>query len=553
MRVKSLAVAAIALAACMFIPAAAHTDSATSHIGIGLHCDDNGMLCTEPLDPYSYEGTYIGHDEPSLLFYSNTAGSGNNQTYDLTLPTESKKLPTQDGTGGTWSFQLHPTFWFGMALCDDQSAPNPGGSTLAGPNVPCSADSDSNIYTDTVPGDSHYMGQHPGTAFMEMQFYPPGWTNAVTNICSAKSWCAALTIDSDALNQNTNQFINSTCADQLFGGTEYVNFAYITKSGTPLGPPDPKNILLNIGQSFNVNSPDLLLMNPGDHLTVSLHDTADGLETDIHDLTNGQSGSMIASASNGFGAIQYDPTGTSCNVIPWSFHPEYSTSSEATRVVWAAHSYNVAFSDEIGHWEYCNHVDLTSPVLACDSAGAGESGGPDSDDIFCGPAEFSLLIQISGCTQSDEDFDGVSYQKVWPGISGGFGNPLTPSSQVFSSPTFNGGAQYSRIAFETDLPRIEATGLSPNNNCDRFSPTGAGCVNPPNGAQFYPLFVARKAGNQCRWYEGGPNFPGNTQTFGGSSTTEFGPVLHLDYPAPTGDLPRINDFRNVLSSNPCPQ
>src|SRR5215471_6905845 len=217
---------------------------------VAFQCDRNGSLCTEPLDPYSYEGSYVGHDEPSLLFYSDTPGSGNNQLYHLQIPTESTQLPTQDGNGGTWNFQLHPAIWFGMALCDDQSAPNPGGSKLAGPNEPCTPNSDSNIYTGTTPGAPGYMGQHPGTAFMELQFYPPGWTNAVTNLCDATRWCAALTIDSDSLNQNTNQFLNAGCASRLFGGTEYVNYAYITKSGTPLGPPNPLQINAS---SFNAN------------------------------------------------------------------------------------------------------------------------------------------------------------------------------------------------------------------------------------------------------------------------------------------------------------
>src|SRR5262249_8466423 len=149
--------------------------------------------------------------------------------------------------------------------------------------------------TGTTPGAPGYMGQHPGTAFMELQFYPPGWTNAVTNLCDATRWCAALTIDSRALNQNTNAFINDSCASRLFGGTEYVNFAYITKSGTPLGPPNPLQINAS---SFNVGSSDTLLLNPGDQLTVDLHDTAHGLEVVIDDLTTGQSGSMIASAAN---------------------------------------------------------------------------------------------------------------------------------------------------------------------------------------------------------------------------------------------------------------
>jgi hypothetical protein len=218
--------------------------------------------------------------------------------------------------------------------------------------------------------------------------------------------------------------------------------------------------------------------------------------------------------------------------------------------MWTAHSYNIAFSDEIGHWEYCNAVDFSAFPFPCTSPGVTDPS-LDGDDDICAPASVSLLVQVSGCTDSDEDFDGVAYQKVWPGIAGNAGSATTPGPVIFSSPTFNGGQQYSRIGFETDLPRIEATGLSPNNNCDRFSATGTGCVNPPNGAQFYPLFVARTTGHGCLWYEGGPDFPGSTQTFGGTSTTEFGPLLRLDYPSPTGDLSRFNDFRNVVP-NTCP-
>jgi hypothetical protein len=32
--------------------------------------------------------------------------------------------PKQDGTGGTWNFQLRPALWFGIALCENQSYPN---------------------------------------------------------------------------------------------------------------------------------------------------------------------------------------------------------------------------------------------------------------------------------------------------------------------------------------------------------------------------------------------------------------------------------------------
>src|SRR5580692_7392101 len=65
---------------------------------------------------------YIGHDEPATLFYSNTPGSGNNVTYQMTLPKDPPTLPRNNGSGGTDSFQLHPTFWLGMVMCDSQGS-----------------------------------------------------------------------------------------------------------------------------------------------------------------------------------------------------------------------------------------------------------------------------------------------------------------------------------------------------------------------------------------------------------------------------------------------
>jgi len=50
---------------------------------------------------------------------------------------------------------------------------------------------------------------------------------------------------------------------------------------------------------------------------------------------------------------------------------------------------------------------------------------------------------------------------------------------------------------------------------------------------------------------GGANIPGTTQTFGGNSTAEFGPLLPLVYPGAAGPVTRFNNFRQVLAHNPC--
>src|SRR4051812_27020293 len=77
-------------------------------------------ICADVADSDDLFGSYIGHDEPALNFYSNTPGSGNSSTYHLILPADPLTPPRQDGSGGAANFHLHPTFWFGMAVCDPQ-------------------------------------------------------------------------------------------------------------------------------------------------------------------------------------------------------------------------------------------------------------------------------------------------------------------------------------------------------------------------------------------------------------------------------------------------
>jgi hypothetical protein len=530
-------------ALAVFVPAASSSKAGITAL---FECDEGGPLCAETADPVGYNGAYTGHDEPSLLFYSNTPGSGNSQLYKLTIPSDPPTLPKQDGSGGTFNFQDRIAFWFGLALCDDQSGPNPGGSPLAGPNIPCTPDSDTNIYDGTTVASPDYIGKHPGTAFMELQFYPPSWVKWPPGVsCDPAKWCAALAIFQLNQNQNTGVANNSDCLNTV--GIEPANFAFITRKGQPIGPPGPLDLTFG---SFDPSPAKVLMMQPGDKVTVDIHDSASGLQIVLNDLTSGQSGSMTASVANGFAAVNYDPSATSCGETPHAFHAAYATSSEHTRVPWAAHGYNVSFSDEIGHFEYCSSVDAQGGSCT-------QAGSDPFDSALCFAPPFGSPVQatkvkIGGCIATDVDFDGVSYKPNWPGATANAAleASLHPTPVRLTSPLFNGTQNYNRVAFETDLPRIEIPSLSPNNTCDRA--TGAGCVNPPNGANFYPWYTTASVGGNCMWQLGGRNIPGTTNTFGGSSTTGFGPLLFFTYPGPTGPITRTNNFRNVLSSNPCP-
>src|SRR6266566_1569960 len=303
--------------------------AATAHSHID--CAAGAITCSEVWDSEAVFGkdVYIGHDEPSNLFYSNVPGSGNQMRYQLTLPKDpSPNNPTQ--AGKSFNFQLHPAFWFGMAMCDTQSYPEQVST--------CSPDSDTNIVDPAI------SPRHPGQAFMEMQFYPPGWAPFPFGIsCDPTRWCAALNIDSLSDNPVTGQTLNPTCQSQILGGEEYINFAFITLSGKPQPNSPPNPVQSPTASTLFPNHSADLFMNSGDRIFVTMHDTAHGLKIVLNDVTTGQSGSMTSSAANGFGQVKFEPTGTSCVNIPYDFHPMYSTSSEKTRVTWAAHSYNIAF------------------------------------------------------------------------------------------------------------------------------------------------------------------------------------------------------------------
>jgi hypothetical protein len=521
----------------------AKAPSANQHMSIKC---EYSTLCPDVNDSAVFgDDEYVGHDEPSLLMYSNTPGSGNRVRYNVTLPKDPTPAnPTQPGK--SYNFELNGALWFGLALCDTQSYPEQVST--------CTPDSDSNVVDPTVSPN------HPGTAFMELQFYPPGWVPwpvwsvAIgADTCSPTKWCAAMNVFSLLEDPINGTLQNPTCAAKV--GIETFQFAFVTKNGVAQAPANPLDATL---ATYTPNPKQDLFMNSGDNLQVAMHDTADGLRAEINDLSTHQSGSMTASPSNGFVQIKYDPTGTSCNGIPYAFHPMYSTSSEQTRVPWAAHSYNVGFSDEIGHFQFCNGAAVPATPFGLDGNGnpvvcpAGNTEGSganqrptDAEDDFCFPASEALLYKVQGCSETNEGFDGVSYTPVWPD-----GNTkLHPTPFQFTSGLTgaNYDQPYQRVAFEADLPAVES------NTCNRR--TGAGCTLIPTTdygapAQFYPFFTTTNVKGTCNW-QFGDDTPGDTNNFGHNA--QYGSLLPLSYYAFGGGgatVTRFNDFRGTIP-NPC--
>jgi hypothetical protein len=459
------------------------------------------LPCADPVGHGGYRFTdnrhYIGHDEPDVRFISTQPGSGDNVTWTERLGSDPSSLPTVSHPGGdvTHWFELSVAPWFSMALCDPKSDPQ----------IACTPESDTNA--------PQSVGRFPGggSAFLELQFYPPGMAPIVTaSSCDNSHWCAAMTIDS--LECTAGKKCNNNCI-------EPINFGLIQTNGVPTGPPSPQ--LADLA-TFTPDA-QTLLMNPGDQIKVQIFDNhaAGALEAKISDLSTGKSGFMIASAANGFMNTNIG----NCRGTPFSFQPEYSSASAGNIVPWAALEANILTQFEIGHFTPCTSLSgsgtftvgsFTDPfATTChgpyEETASPDPGNPEGSDAPCYPAGdthggVAPPNEVTGCPgvigpfspSSDLDYDGTSYWPDWPSST----TPGTFPAPFFQQqPTTNGGATYPQMQFETDAPATEASCM----------PTGQGCAVPPPGApgNFYPYWTQALVGGQCVW-EFGQMTNGNT-------------------------------------------
>jgi hypothetical protein len=490
----------------------------SANVGMKARCTDplgklvhGGYYGGTGREPFYDNGHYVGHDEPSVKFISSRPGSGNNMTYFMRLPIDPKKAPTPSGSVVDYG-QLSIAPWFGLPICDPRSYPQ----------LPCKPDSDSNKGGINNPYDA-------GSAFLELQLYPPGFTPFVdSESCSATQWCAAMTIDSLECTYGFAS-CNPDCE-------EPINFSYLQTNGVPSGPPSPQ--AADLATMFG--NAHTLKLNGGDVLKISIYDTKAGLVNKITDLTTGKTGWIQASAKNGFANTNI----VTCAGTPFTFHAEYSTAKIQNQVPWAALEGGVLMEQEVGHSEVCNSLRYKLPYDAAFSDGAysdpdtyqtcmgGTEGRhavgegpcnqktgacknartegpkhpvacPDPNfltspdhcefaDAFCFPKgnrtvtvagkAVTAYARVDQCfadrlQNGDLDFDGLSYLHDWPN-----GNPNYPTPAEYIGP-FTGGHTYPQIQFETDIPASEQL-------CDTV--TGVGCTVPPRNADFYPYWSLNK-------------------------------------------------------------
>ena len=168
------------------------------------------------------------------------------------------------------------------------------------------------------------------------------------------------------------------------------------------------------------------MINPGDTLVVSITDPARGFTTTIRDLTTHQTGTMTASAANGF----MNTNIADCSGTPFTFHAEYSTAKQQNQVPWAALEGGVLMEQEIGHSEVCNSLTNQDPFSATFPGGQSYSD-PNVYDTCVGGSEGPTATGEGPCTspaarmRRPRDRTGR-----WPA------RPITrPAARCASSPT----------------------------------------------------------------------------------------------------------------------
>src|SRR5262249_41612528 len=82
-----------------------------------------------------------------------------------------------------------------------------------------------------------------------------------------------------------------------------------------------------------------------------------GFTTTVRDLTTRQTGTMTASAANGF----MNTNIADCSGNPFTFHAEYNTAAQQNQVPWTALETGVLMQQEIGHAQSCNSVANQDP------------------------------------------------------------------------------------------------------------------------------------------------------------------------------------------------
>ena len=212
---------------------------------------------------------------------------------------------------------------------------------------------------------------------------------------------------------------------------------------------------------------------------------------------------MTASVANGFAQINFDPA-------PARAHRARTRSTRCTRrrastrgcrgrrtrTTWP-------FSDEIGHFQYC------STILDEGGDWRRPDALDDDDSTLLRPGAFAARPGRR-LHRQQQRLRRTSVPARLAGTNPNHGQDTKyhADPSIVHEPGVQRDQNYARVAFEADMPRIEAADFG--GNCNRS--TGENCVNPPPGAQFYPIFTTGKTRHTTASGSSAGRTPGHDRT-----------------------------------------
>ena len=289
-------------------------------------------------------------------------------------------------------------------------------------------------------------------------------------------------------------------------------------------------------------------MGSGDRLKLHMFDTRGGFTVIVDDLTTGTSGRWSPARRTGSRRSSSIPSATTCSLVPHAFHPDVRhLEPEHAADVDGAHLQRRDVRRDralrvlrqgrreqpdpaVRQGRRLRHQQRRSPGRQLLPAGAGR------------PSTESSRIQVDRMSRRPRRqrprlrrrlvrrprVAGVDHQRD--------GRQAADSAAGRRSPVpTTGGANFARVAFETDLPRIEdfrpdapfggvqstASGTSPT----RPIRTRAGTASTRRRSRVTTRSTSPPhRRNGCTWKEvGGPHIPGIRKTFGGTADRSSAP------------------------------
>ena len=380
-------------------------------------------------------------------------------------------MPNQAGTAGTWNFQLHPAFWLGMALCDNQSAPE-------FTHAPCAPEQRHQHLRRHEPGRRRTTSASTRARRSSRcsSTRPAGRPGRRASAATRRKWCAAMAIFSLQPGSEHGR-PEQRRLPATRSAIEPANFAFITKSGVPHAPPAPLGQTDGDVHAERGDRPVHELGRPADGRHPRRRRRPDGDRPRPDDrpdrLDDGERRQRLRAGQLRAGRGDLPPGAVHVPPDVRDLERAHARAVGGAQLQRRLLGRDRALRVLLGRSPA--RAATASPTTRARSTTTTRAASARPSRCSCRSEAVSPPTPTSTAPRTRPD---------WPGTDPNRGQDTKyhPTAITFTSPLFNGTQNYSRVAFEADLPRIEAP--DSGGICDRF--TGSELRQPAAGLELLP-------------------------------------------------------------------